>query len=61
MGRIRGTTIEATVVELKPVREMVLRTGEVEFCGENRRVWTKPYADRGFVRRYRCRMREAPT
>jgi hypothetical protein len=31
MGWIRGATIEATVGELERVREIVLRTGEVEF------------------------------
>jgi len=40
MGRIHGATIEAIVVKLEPVREAVLQTGEGEFRGEDRRVWT---------------------
>lgn len=31
MGWIRDATIEATVRELEPAREIVLRTSEVEF------------------------------
>jgi hypothetical protein len=59
MERIHGATIEATVVDLEPVREVGLPTGELGFHGEIRRVWTWPLADKGFIRHYRRPLREA--